>query len=113
MPAFLIKENGSFFAVNDEIAIKVAEFIQCLQTIKGEQSFNENNGLDFLNIINGRALPEIEINNIADRYTAYFKTTINGTVIKDRKLYIDIKITLNSGETQDIQTIIGGIGANN
>lgn len=108
MKTYLIKDDGSFIEVVENEALKVAEFIQCLQTIKGEQSFLKDNGLDFLNIVNGRVVAEIDINNIAERYKAYFKTNIVKTYVKDKKLYIDIIITLNSGINKRIKLDIGG-----
>ena len=53
MSAWLLDIEGNWHEANGDIETKTIDFITRLQTIKGEQSFNANNGLDFLNIING------------------------------------------------------------
>lgn len=113
MSAYLLDKENNFLEFNSDIDIKIADFIQCLQTIKGEQSFNQNNGLDFLGIINGRVLPEIEINNIAERYRAYFKVVVKRTEIIGKQLHIFLSLTLNNGDTTEFELNAGGINGNN
>ena len=49
MSAWLLDIEGNWHEANGNIDSRTIDFITRLQTIKGEQSFNANNGLDFLN----------------------------------------------------------------
>ena len=72
MSAWLLDIEGNWHEANGDIEIRTIDFITRLQTIKGEQSFNANNGLDFLNIINGSSLLEVEVENIVRDFNNYF-----------------------------------------
>lgn len=99
MDVFLIDTKGSFYPVEGEIGIRVADFIMRLQTLKGEQSFHADNGLGFEDIINGRSLLLIEVNNIAQDFTNYFDVEVkDAREDKENKVMsIDINMRIKNG----------------
>lgn len=110
--SYLIRENGKIDEYEGELNNQIVDFVSRLQTIKGEQSFNGNNGLDFLGILEGRKLPELEINNIAQYFTNYFNVKINSTAIDKNKkaLNINLSIILNNDydkQQVDLNLILG------
>lgn len=112
MSAWLIDINGNFIEIKGEIEKRIADFIMRLQTIKGEQSFNANNGIDFLNIINGRTLAEIDIENTAMDFNNYFDVKVKKAERdlqkKILKINIEIKLKNNTNnEIIDYQLLIG------
>ena len=106
MGAWLINSEGQFYEAQNLIEEKIIDFITRLQTIKGEQSFNADNGLDFLNIINGRSLLEIEVENIARNFNNYFDVTV-GKAEEDRTskvMKIDINMKLKNSSNEGART---------
>ena len=106
MSAWLLDVNGNWHEANGEIETRIIDFITRLQTIKGEQSFNADNGLDFLNIINGSSLLEIEVENIARNFNNYFDVTV-GKAEEDRKskvMKIDINMKLKNSSNEGART---------
>ena len=104
MSAWLLDTNGNWHEVNGEIETRIIDFITRLQTIKGEQSFNADNGLDFLNIINGSSL--IEVENIARNFNNYFDVTV-GKAEEDRTskvMRIDINMKLKNSSNEGART---------
>lgn len=102
MSAWLLDIDGNWHETNGEIETRIIDFITRLQTIKGEQSFNADNGLDFLNIINGRSLLEVEVENIARNFNNYFDVTI-GKAEEDRNsrvMKIDINMKLKNSSNE-------------
>lgn len=110
--SYLIRENGNIEEYQGELNNAIVDFISRLQTIKGEQSFNANNGLDFMGIVEGRKLAELEINNIANNFTNYFTTQILSTAKDYNKkvLKISLRLLLNNEEDRqyiDINLVLG------
>lgn len=106
MSAWLLDANGNWHEAKGEIETRIIDFITRLQTIKGEQSFNADNGLDFLNIINGRSLLEIEVENIARNFNNYFDVTV-GKAEEDRTskvMKIDINMKLKNSSNEGART---------
>lgn len=113
MSAWLLDREGNWHEANGGIEIRTIDFITRLQTIKGEQSFNANNGLDFLNIINGSSLLEVEVENIARDFNNYFDINI-GNAEEDRKakvMKIDINIKLKNSSNNETLNYTALIGA--
>lgn len=112
MSAWLLDVSGNWHEVTGDIETRIIDFITRLQTIKGEQSFNADNGLDFLNIINGRSLLEVEVENIGRDFNNYFDVTI-GKSEEDKKarvIKIDINMKLknsSNNETLNYTALIG------
>lgn len=110
--SYLIREDGKIEEYKGELNNAIVDFVSRLQTIKGEQSFNENNGLDFLGIIEGRKLAELEINNIANNFTNYFSVQVLSTAKDyDKKVMnVALRLILNNSEDRqyiDINLILG------
>lgn len=110
--SYLIREDGRFEEYTGEINNVIVDFISRLQTIKGEQSFNGNNGLDFLGIIEGRKHAELEINNIANDFNNYFSVVVKSTAKDYNKkvLKVELRLILNNSDDRqyvDINLILG------
>ena len=110
--SYLIREDGRFEEYSGEINNVIVDFISRLQTIKGEQSFNGNNGLDFLGIIEGRKHAELEINNIANDFNNYFSVVVKSTAKDYNKkvLKVELRLILNNSDDRqyvDINLILG------
>lgn len=110
--SYLIREDGRFEEYSGEINNVIVDFISRLQTIKGEQSFNGNNGLDFLGIIEGRKHAELEINNIANDFNNYFSVVVKSTAKDYNKkvLKVELRLILNNSDDMqyvDINLILG------
>lgn len=103
--SYLIREDGHFEEYAGEINNAIVDFISRLQTIKGEQSFNGNNGLDFLGIIEGRKLAELEINNIAQSFTNFFTVKVVSTSKDYNKKVLNIALRLLLNNNEDMQYI--------
>lgn len=113
MSAWLLDIEGNWHEANGNIDSRTIDFITRLQTIKGEQSFNANNGLDFLNIINGSSLLEVEVENIAIDFNNYFDINI-GNAEEDRKakvMKIDINMKLKNSSNNETLNYTALIGA--
>lgn len=113
MSAWILDINGIWHEVKGDIEARIIDFITRLQTIKGEQSFNINNGLDFLNIINGNSLLEIEVDNIAGNFNNYFDITIEKSEEdkKEKVLKIDINIKLKNSSNNEMIKYTAFVGA--
>lgn len=112
MNSFLIREDGNIETYTGDINNSIVDFISRLQTIKGEQSFNADNGIDFLGIIEGRKLAELEINNIANNFSNYFTVKVVSTAKDyDKKvLNVSLRLILNNSDDRqyiDINLILG------
>ena len=110
--SYLIREDGRFEEYSGEINNVIVDFISRLQTIKGEQSFNGTNGLDFLGIIEGRKHAELEINNIANDFNNYFSVVVKSTAKDYNKkvLKVELRLILNNSDDRqyvDINLILG------
>lgn len=103
MGAWLLDSSGQWHEVVSDIDIQVVNIITRLQTIKGEQSFNATNGIDFLNIINGLSLLEIDVDNIARDFTNYFDVTMKNLEAdkKNKVIKIDINLKLKNSFNND------------
>lgn len=113
MSAWLLDIEGNWHEANGNIDSRTIDFITRLQTIKGEQSFNANNGLDFLNIINGSSLLEVEVENIAIDFNNYFDINI-GNAEEDKKakvMKIDINMKLKNSSNNETLNYTALIGA--
>lgn len=113
MSAWLLDIEGNWHDANGNIDSRTIDFITRLQTIKGEQSFNANNGLDFLNIINGSSLLEVEVENIAIDFNNYFDINI-GNAEEDKKakvMKIDINMKLKNSSNNETLNYTALIGA--
>lgn len=103
--AWLIDYNGNFTEHVGTVNEKIVDFISRLQTIKGEQSFNGGNGLDFIAILEGRKYSQIEIDKIARDYAEYFTVKVEKTQrdIENRALLLTISLKVkNSEELENI-----------
>lgn len=113
MSAWLLDIEGNWHEANRDIDSRTIDFITRLQTIKGEQSFNANNGLDFLNIINGSSLLEVEVENIARDFNNYFDINI-GNAEEDKKakvMKIDVNMKLKNSSNNETLNYTALIGA--
>lgn len=113
MSAWLLDANGNWHEANGEIETRIIDFITRLQTIKGEQSFNADNGLDFLNIINGSSLLEVEVENIARNFNNYFDIIVKKAE-EDRTarvMKIDINMKLKNSSNNETLNYTALIGA--
>ena len=113
MSAWLLDIEGNWHEANGDIDSRTIDFIIRLQTIKGEQSFNANNGLDFLNIINGSSLLEVEVENIARDFNNYFDINI-GNAEEDKKakvMKIDVNMKLKNSSNNETLNYTALIGA--
>lgn len=109
MSAWLLSADGSFYEAKNLIEEKIIDFITRIQTIKNEQSFNANNGIDFLNIINGRALIQVDINNIAMDFLDYFDVKIENVKqdLQKKVMSVDLKITLKDNTEINYTALLG------
>ena len=112
MNSFLIREDGTIETYTGDINNAIVDFVSRLQTIKGEQSFNGDNGIDFLGIIEGRKLAELEINNIANNFSNYFTVKVVSTAkdYEKKVLNVSLRLILNNSDDRqyiDINLILG------
>lgn len=105
MNSFLIRENGNIETYTGDINNAIVDFVSRLQTIKGEQSFNGDNGIDFLGIIEGRKLAELEINNIANNFSNYFTVKVVSTAKDYEKKVLNVSLRLILNNSDDRQYI--------
>ena len=113
MSAWLLDRDGNWHEANGDSETRTIDFITRLQTVKGEQSFNANNGLDFLNIINGSSLLEVEVENIARDFSNYFDINI-GNAEEDKKakvMKIDVNMKLKNSSNNETLNYTALIGA--
>lgn len=109
MPAlWFLNNDNEFVSCEDNTYIQVLDCIQRLKTVKGEQSFYANNGIDYVGVFNGTVSIENEIYNITNLYSQYFTTKINETKYdyKAKRMYIDITFTLNNETKETVNNII-------
>ena len=111
MGAWLLDVNGNWYEANGDIETRIIDFITRLQTIKGEQSFNANNGIDFLNIINGRALIQVDINNIAMDFLDYFYVKIEEVKrdLQKKVMSVGLRIILKDNTEIKYNLLLGDI----
>ena len=109
MGAWLINSEGQFYEAQNLIEEKIIDFITRLQTIKGEQSFNANNGIDFLNIMNGRALIQVDINNIAMDFLDYFDVKIKDVKqdLQKKVMSVYLRIILKDNTEINYTALLG------
>lgn len=105
MNSFLIREDGTIETYTGDINNAIVDFVSRLQTIKGEQSFNGDNGIDFLGIIEGRKLAELEINNIANNFSNYFTVKVVSTAKDYEKKVLNVSLRLILNNSDDRQYI--------
>ena len=105
MNSFLIREDGTIETYTGDINNAIVDFVSRLQTIKGEQSFNGDNGIDFLGIIEGRKLAELEINNIANNFSNYFTVKVVSTAKDYDKKVLNVSLRLILNNSDDRQYI--------
>lgn len=113
--AWLIHYDGTFSEHTGTVSEKIVDFISRLQTIKGEQSFNGSNGLDFLGILEGRKYSRLEIDRIASEYTDYFTVEVKETKRDMEKKALLISLILKVYDRDEIENInfnviLGGRG---
>ena len=109
MGAWLINSEGQFYEAQNLIEEKIIDFITRIQTIKNEQSFNANNGIDFLNIINGRALIQVDINNIAMDFLDYFDVKIKDVKqdLQKKVMSVYLRIILKDNTEINYTALLG------
>jgi hypothetical protein len=77
--------------------------LQIMQTFKGEQSFNANNGVDYLSVFNRQAFLKPQLDSIAAQFNQYFRdiTITQITLANSQQIQENIEITLFSGSVEN------------
>lgn len=94
---FLNNEN-EWSSTDNSIMIKVEEMLQRMQTWKGEKSFNVNDGVDYLAVLNGQALLKPQLEDIADQYSQYFNSITIEVETGGENIAVKLRIVLKSGQ---------------
>lgn len=99
---FLNNEN-EWGSTDNSVMIKVEEMLQRMQTWRGEKSFNVNDGVDYIAVLNGQALLKPQLEDIADQYAQYFNSItivvrIMDTPSNGKNIASDVQIVLKSGQ---------------
>lgn len=93
-------DSGEFAYTDIPEFIKYHECMQELQQWKYENSFYQNNGIDYYGIINRRTFINLEFEKVLDKHRSNFESieaTYNETE-KGQKLSITIKFVFHNGE---------------
>jgi hypothetical protein len=94
---FLNNEN-EWSSTDNSVMIKVEEMLQRMQTWRGEKSFNVNDGVDYLAVLNGQALLKPQLEDIADQYAQYFNSITIEVETGGENIAVKLRIVLKSGQ---------------
>jgi hypothetical protein len=97
--------SGVFQSTTNSTVIKIEDMLQRLQTFKGEQAFNANNGIDYVAVFNKQAFLSPQIDAIISEYQPYFQSiTYTYTLNADDTITVSLVIVTFAGdiETRDI-----------
>ena len=93
-----LNNDGVFTYTNNSSLIKIEDMLQRLQTWKNEQSFNANNGVDYLGVFNKQSLLKPQLDSIISEYLSYFQTiTYDVVQTSAEHVSIPMRITLLNG----------------
>lgn len=97
-----LDNNGEFQSTEVSTYIQLEDMLQRMQTFKGEQSFNANNGVDYISVFNRKAFLTPQLNAIASLYNQYFRdiTIVQIPTGNPDQIQENINVTLFSGEVQ-------------
>lgn len=94
---FLNNENG-WSSTDNSTMIKVEEMLQRMQSWRGEKSFNVNDGVDYMSVLNGQALLKPQLEDIADQYAQYFNDITIEVEKQNENIAVKLRIVLKSGQ---------------
>ena len=98
MSIYYLDNDNEWASTNNSSLIKVEEMLQRMQTWKGEKSFNANDGVNYLGVLNRQDFLKPQLENIAADYSIYFDTTIQSVEIIDENIAVELLIVLKSGQ---------------
>ena len=87
-------DNDNLWKKTDNtIYIKIQNLLQRLQTFSGEQSFNFENGIDYISVFNKQSLLKPQLENIISEYSQYFKN-VEYEVLNPTETTILVNLTI-------------------
>lgn len=90
-----LDDKNNWQKTDNSIFSRIEDFFQRIQTYKGEQDFDVENGIDYLSVFQGTANLEIELDTIRSQFLQYFKSIeINTPTYKGDTVSISITIVL-------------------
>ncbi len=101
-----VDSNGGFQSSENSSVISLYDMLQRLQTFKGEQSFNAQNGIDYFSVFNRQAFLKPQIEAIQNEYIQYFRDITNEYVYSRESITVNMRVTFNSGAVEDLSVII-------
>lgn len=97
MSIYYLTNDNEWESTNNSSLIRVEEMLQRMQTWRGEKSFNANDGVDYLNVLNKQAFLKPQLEAIAADYAIYFETTITEITTDGENIAVKLRIVLKSG----------------
>ncbi len=88
-----VYQNNEWGETNDSLPTDFYNFVQILQTWKGEQDFNADNGVDWFNVLNGSVDIRMEINNIALLFSNIFNVEITDYVKASTSISLTLQVS--------------------
>ena len=98
MSIYFLNNENEWSSTDNSTMIKVEEMLQRMQTWKGEKSFNVNDGVDYMAVLNGQALLQPQLEDIADQYSQYFNSVTIEVESGGENIAVKLRIVLKSGQ---------------
>ena len=98
MSIYFLNNENEWSSTDNSAMIKVEEMLQRMQTWRGEKSFNVNDGVDYMAVLNGQALLKPQLEDIADQYSQYFNSISIEVEKGGENIAVKLQIVLKSGQ---------------
>ena len=98
MSIYFLNNENEWGSTDNSTMIKVEEMLQRMQTWRGEKSFNVNDGVDYMSVLNGQSLLKPQLEDIADQYAQYFNGITITVETSDENIVVKLRIVLKSGQ---------------
>ena len=99
MSIYFLNNENEWSSTDNSAMIKVEEMLQRMQTWRGEKSFNVNDGVDYMAVLNGQALLKPQLEDIADQYSQYFNSISIEVEKGGENIAVKLQIVLKSGQS--------------
>ena len=99
MSIYFLNNENEWSSTDNSAMIQVEEMLQRMQTWRGEKSFNVNDGVDYMAVLNGQALLKPQLEDIADQYSQYFNSISIEVEEGGENIAVKLQIVLKSGQS--------------
>ena len=97
MSIYYLTNSNEWSSTDNSSLVRVEEMLQRMQTWKGEKSFNTNDGVNYLGVLNKQDFLKPQLEKIAADYVTYFSTTIESITTSGETIAVKLSIVLKSG----------------